>query len=110
MSSLVIADFGTNYSGIGWLTLVLPLLLLIIVVAWWRLAWHRSSTDSAEIAETPAAQTSGDPGPGPGVRDIAPAVVPLVPGAVLLPLGFAIALTVAVIAFWWWHAMRRAQG
>ncbi len=51
MSALVqIADFGTDYTGIGWLTLIGPLVVLALIVVWWRSAWRRGAGES--IAET----------------------------------------------------------
>jgi len=50
----VIADFGTNYTGIGWLTLVVPVGFLGIVVALWVRAFKRGERhDSAEPPSGP---------------------------------------------------------
>jgi hypothetical protein len=106
-----IADFGTNYGGVGWLTLLVPLGLLIIVVAWWRLSWSRGSSEAVETfvesaPGTAATPTTRESTTRPG--DAAPVIVPIVPAAVLLPLGFAIAVALAVVALWWWQRTRDA--
>jgi hypothetical protein len=45
----VIADFGTNYTAIGWLTLVLPIGFLAVVVGLWARWFKRSERrDSTE--------------------------------------------------------------
>lgn len=100
-----IADFGTNYSGIGWLTLVVPLGLLIIVIASWRTAWGRGSASQADELF----DASGGSPAANKPTDVAPVLVPLLPAAKLLPIGFALALTVAVVVLWWWHTTRRAS-
>jgi MFS superfamily sulfate permease-like transporter len=108
-----IADFGTNYTGIGWLTLVLPLLLLLIVIVWWRVSWGRGSTRQADVAQaTEAAPGTTTPAgrKKPSAGDAAPAVVPLLPAAKLLPLGVAVAVAVAIVVLWLWHTTRRAEG
>jgi uncharacterized membrane protein len=52
VSALVqIADFGTNYTGIGWLTLVVPLGLLFAVVAWWH-ATYRSRKRQGDASQS----------------------------------------------------------
>jgi hypothetical protein len=106
-----IADFGTNYSGIGWITLVLPLVLLIIVIAWWRVSWSHGSSEAVDTfvesapgtAATPTKRETTTTGGG----DVAPVLVPIVPAAVLLPLGLAIAVAFAVVVLWWWQRARR---
>jgi cytochrome c-type biogenesis protein CcmH/NrfF len=45
----VIADFGTNYTAIGWLTLVLPIGFVALVVGLWVRWFKRSERrDSTE--------------------------------------------------------------
>ncbi|MGD0196343.1 MAG: hypothetical protein ABSC56_00355 [Solirubrobacteraceae bacterium] len=49
----MIADFGTNYTGIGWLTVVVPLGFLVIVVGLWVRAFRRADRgDSSEPPRT----------------------------------------------------------
>jgi hypothetical protein len=100
-----IADFGTNYTGIGWITLVLPIGLLILVVIWWRTAWGRGSADQADEFF----EASGGSPAANKPSDAAPAVVPLLPAATLLPLWLALAAAVVVAALWWRHMTRRAE-
>ncbi|MGD0981227.1 MAG: hypothetical protein ABR946_07070 [Solirubrobacteraceae bacterium] len=57
MSALLqVADFGTDYTGIGWLTLVLPLALLFTVVAWWHLTYRRGRR-RREATSSPVARS-----------------------------------------------------
>jgi hypothetical protein len=103
MSALLpIADFGTNYSGIGWITIVIPLVVLALVVAWWHLTWRRGRRSGDEQPAAPVVAKSK------GKKSASHAVVPLLPAARLLPVGFAVALTLVVLVLWW-HGMRRAQ-
>lgn len=96
-----IADFGADYTGIGWFTVVLPLALVAIVVALWARAYKR---DGGAPSDTPVA--SGRSEEGSRTTDSA-VLLPLVP-ALMLPLALALALTV-VVAVLWWHTTRRAQ-
>jgi hypothetical protein len=45
----VLADFGTDYTDVGWLTIVLPLVVLALVIGWWNLMYraNRRSRDHA---------------------------------------------------------------
>jgi hypothetical protein len=103
-----IADFGTDYTGIGWLTLVLPLALLIAVIIWWRITWRRGSATAVETFVDAAPGVAAKPTTTTKGQDVAPAVVPLLPAATLLPLWLALAVTLAVIVLWWWQKTRRA--
>jgi hypothetical protein len=94
------ADFGADYTGIGWLTVVLPLALLAFVVALWFRAYRR---DGGEPSDTPVASGNSE---GSSRTDSA-MLLPLLP-AFMLPLALALALTV-VVAVLWWHTTRRAQ-
>jgi VIT1/CCC1 family predicted Fe2+/Mn2+ transporter len=90
-----LADFGANYTGIGWLTLVLPIGFLAIVIALLYRAYKRDGgAPAAEGNETG------------GFSDSA-AFLPLLP-VFMLPLELALALT-AVVVVLWWHTTRRAQ-
>jgi hypothetical protein len=103
MSSLVqIADFGTDYTGIGWLTVVLPLAVLALIVAWWHFVYRRGRRHDPE---QPAARVTN----ATEKKSASHAVVPLLPAFRLFSLEVAIALTLAVIVLWVWHATRRAQ-
>lgn len=42
----MIADFGTNYGGIGWLTLVLPLGFVAVVAAFLFRSFRRTERDA----------------------------------------------------------------
>jgi cbb3-type cytochrome oxidase subunit 3 len=53
---LQLADFGTDYTGIGWLTLALPLALLFMVVAWWNLTYRRGRRRH-QAAQSPIARS-----------------------------------------------------
>jgi hypothetical protein len=106
-----IADFGTNYGGVGWLTLLVPLGLLIIVIVWWRVSWSRGSSEAVETFVESAPGTAATPTTREttiGGGDAAPLIVPIVPAAVLLPLGLAIGVALAVVILWWWQRTRRA--
>jgi|GEM_PF-5863045 uncharacterized membrane protein YhaH (DUF805 family) len=60
MSALLqLADFGTDYTGIGWLTLVFPLALLFTVVAWWNLTYRRGRR-RREAAQSPIARSGAE--------------------------------------------------
>jgi hypothetical protein len=101
-----IADFGTDYTGIGWLTVVLPLALLAGIVVWWRLSWRRGGSPEAPEQPAPAAKAGAKAG---GKKSATQAVVPILPAFRVLPVGVAIALTLAVVVLWLWHGTRRAQ-
>jgi hypothetical protein len=108
-----IADFGTNYTGIGWLTLVLPLALLIIVVVWWRIAWSKGSANAPDVPHQAGGLPSTATPPQSGAVNKptsgdAAAFVPLLPLSRVLPLGIALAISAAIVVAWWWYTTRRA--
>ena len=92
-----LADFGANYTGIGWLTVALPLGFLAIVVTLLYLAYKRDGG-------APAAAPNADQGRGASDSAV---ILPLLP-VFMLPLALALALT-AVVLVLWWHSTRRAQ-
>jgi len=102
------ADFGTDYGGIGWLTLVLPLFLLALVIVWWRISWGRGSAAPPDVTQQGGGQAGARKKPSAG--DASPALVPLLPAARLLPLALVLVVALAVAVLWWWHATRRTDG
>lgn len=103
-----IADFGTNYTGIGWLTLVVPVGLLIAVIFWWRITWRRGSAAAVDTFVDAAPGVSAKPTTTTEGQDLAPALVPLLPAASLLSIWVLVAVALAVVVLWWWQTTRRA--
>jgi hypothetical protein len=90
-----------------------PLGLLIIVIAWWRVSWSRGSSEAVETYVESAPGTAATPTTRESTTsagDAAPVIAPIVPAAVLLPLGLAIAVALAVVALWWWQRTRGTPG
>ena len=105
---MTLADFGTDYTGIGWITLVLPIALLVpdhrLVAP--RVATRPDSERSgAGVPTAPAASGKKQRGGGKSSH----ALLPVLPAFRMLPLGVAIALTLTAVAVWVWHATRRAR-
>ena len=102
---LPLADFGSDTTAAGWMTVVLPLFVLAVVFAFWYRALRAGARAGAGDDATPQPPLPrNDP---PALQVVAP-VLPaaLLPVSLALALGLALGAVVAVV---WWRRTRRMR-
>jgi cbb3-type cytochrome oxidase subunit 3 len=92
---LPLADFGSDTTAAGWMTVVLPLVVLAVVFA--LRARARSGAGDDATPQPPSPRS--DPPALQAVAPVLPAAV--LPVSLVLALVLALALAAVVAAAWW---------
>jgi heme/copper-type cytochrome/quinol oxidase subunit 2 len=97
---LPLADFGSDTTAAGWMTVVLPLVVLAVVFAlWYRALRARARSGAGDDATPQPPSPRSDPPALQAVAPVLPAAV--LPVSLVLALVLALALAAVVAAAWW---------